>query len=139
MAAALADLPRLQSGKVREIYEMGPAHPEWLLLVASDRVSTYDAVHPTPIPGKGAVLTGLSAFWFQRTRDIVDNHVVSISDGVPEEARGRAMLVRRERMLPVECVVRGYLSGSGWRDYQATGAISEIELPAGLRESDRLP
>jgi phosphoribosylaminoimidazole-succinocarboxamide synthase len=102
-------------------------------------VSTYDIVHPTPIPGKGEILTGLSAFWFQRTADIVANHVISVADGVPDEARGRAMVVRRLRMLPVECVVRGHLSGSGWRDYAATGRVSGIELPVGLRESERLP
>jgi phosphoribosylaminoimidazole-succinocarboxamide synthase len=133
--SALSDLPLLASGKVREIYDLG----EELLIVASDRISTYDVVHPTPIPDKGAVLTGLSAFWFDRTTDIVANHVVSVTDGVPEEARGRGMVVRKLTMLPVECVVRGYITGSGWKDYQATGAVSGIELPAGLRESDRLP
>jgi phosphoribosylaminoimidazole-succinocarboxamide synthase len=133
--SALSDLPLHASGKVREIYDLG----DELLIVASDRISTYDVVHPTPIPDKGAVLTGLSAFWFDRTRDIVANHVVSVSDGVPEEARGRGMVVRKLRMLPVECVVRGYITGSGWKDYQATGAVSGIELPTGLRESDRLP
>jgi phosphoribosylaminoimidazole-succinocarboxamide synthase len=139
VAAALDDLTLLESGKVREIYDLAPAHPARLLLVASDRVSTYDAVHPTPIPGKGDVLTGLSAFWFERTSSIVPNHVISVADEVPAEARGRAMVVRRLRMLPVECVVRGYLSGSGWKDYVASGRVSGIELPAGLRESDRLP
>jgi phosphoribosylaminoimidazole-succinocarboxamide synthase len=124
------------SGKVREIYE---APDDTLLLVASDRISTYDVVHPTPIPDKGKVLTGLSTFWFERTQEIVRNHLISVSDGIPEEARGRAMLVRRLEMLPVECVVRGYLSGSGWKDYQVTGAVSGIELPPGLRESDQLP
>jgi phosphoribosylaminoimidazole-succinocarboxamide synthase len=133
--SALSDLPLLASGKVREIYDMG----DELLIVASDRISTYDVVHPTPIPDKGAVLTGLSAFWFDRTTDIVTNHVVSVTDAVPEEARGRGMVVRKLTMLPVECVVRGYITGSGWKDYQATGAVSGIELPAGLRESDRLP
>ncbi len=133
--SALSDLPLLASGKVREIYDLG----DELLIVASDRISTYDVVHPTPIPDKGAVLTGLSTFWFERTKDIVANHVVSVSDGVPAEARGRGMVVRRLKMLPVECVVRGYITGSGWKDYQATGAVSGIELPAGLRESDRLP
>jgi phosphoribosylaminoimidazole-succinocarboxamide synthase len=133
--SALSDLPLLASGKVREIYDLG----DELLIVASDRISTYDVVHPTPIPQKGPVLTGLSAFWFDRTRDIVANHVVSVTDGVPEEARGRGMVVRKLTMLPVECVVRGYITGSGWKDYQATGAVSGIELPSGLRESDRLP
>jgi phosphoribosylaminoimidazole-succinocarboxamide synthase len=134
---ALKDLPKLASGKVREIYE-GPEGGT-LLLVASDRISTYDVVHPTPIPDKGAVLTGLSAFWFQNTGHIVANHLISVTDGVPAEARGRGMLVRRLEMLPVECVVRGYITGSGWKDYQATGGVSGIELPPGLRESDRLP
>jgi phosphoribosylaminoimidazole-succinocarboxamide synthase len=133
--SALSDLPLLASGKVREIYDLG----DELLIVASDRISTYDVVHPTPIPQKGAVLTGLSAFWFDRTRDIVANHVVSVTDRVPGEARGRGMVVRKLTMLPVECVVRGYITGSGWKDYQATGAVSGIELPSGLRESDRLP
>jgi phosphoribosylaminoimidazole-succinocarboxamide synthase len=133
---ALSDLPRIASGKVREIYE---APGGTLLLVASDRISTYDVVHPTPIPDKGRVLTGLSTFWFERTGGIVNNHLVSVTDGVPEEARGRAMLVRRLEMLSVECVVRGYITGSGWKDYQRTGAVSGIELPDGLRESDQLP
>jgi phosphoribosylaminoimidazole-succinocarboxamide synthase len=134
--SALADLPKIASGKVREIYQ---ADPETLLLVASDRISTYDVVHPTPIPDKGKVLTGLSTFWFERTADIVPNHLVSVTDGVPEEARGRAMAVRRLEMLSVECVVRGYITGSGWKDYQRTNAVCGIELPTGLRESDRLP
>jgi phosphoribosylaminoimidazole-succinocarboxamide synthase len=133
---ALSDLPKIASGKVREIYE---APDRTLLLVASDRISTYDVVHPTPIPDKGKVLTGLSTFWFERTKEIVPNHLISVTDGVPDEVRGRAMLVRRLEMLPVECVVRGYLSGSGWKDYQRTGAVSGIELPPGLRESDQLP
>jgi phosphoribosylaminoimidazole-succinocarboxamide synthase len=135
VAAALDDLTLLDSGKVREIYDLDGR----LLLVTSDRISTYDVVHPTPIPGKGAVLTGLSAFWFQRTRELVANHFVSVTDEVPSQARGRGMVVKRLAMLPVECVVRGYLSGSGWKDYEATGTVSGIELPAGLRESDRLP
>jgi phosphoribosylaminoimidazole-succinocarboxamide synthase len=132
---SLADLPLRASGKVREIYDVG----DELLIVASDRISTYDVVHPTPIPDKGAVLTGLSTFWFERTSEIVPNHVISVTDGVPDEVRGRGMVVRRLEMLSVECVVRGYITGSGWKDYQRTGAVSGIELPAGLRESDRLP
>ncbi len=110
-----------------------------LLMVASDRISTYDVVHPTPIPDKGKVLTGLSVFWFAKTSHIVPNHLISAVDGVPEEVLGRALLVRRLEMLPVECVVRGYITGSGWTDYQATGAVSGIALPAGLRESEQLP
>jgi phosphoribosylaminoimidazole-succinocarboxamide synthase len=133
--AALSDLSLLASGKIREIYDLG----DELLIVASDRISTYDVVHPTPIPDKGSVLTGLSDFWFQRTADIIPNHVISVTDGVPAEARARGMVVRKLKMLSVECVVRGYITGSGWKDYQATGAVSGIELPAGLKESDRLP
>src|ERR1700731_4604189 len=117
----------------------GQLEAESLLMVASDRISTYDAVHPTPIPDKGKVLTGLSVFWFERTAEIVANHMISTVDGVPDEVRGRALVVKRLEMLPVECVVRGYITGSGWKDYQATGAVSGIELPPGLRESDRLP
>src|SRR5262245_48229204 len=140
----LADLSLIASGKVREMYGLrGPddapdADPR-LLMVASDRISTYDAVHPTPIPDKGRVLTGLSAFWFEHTKHIVANHLISAREGVPVEARGRAMVVRRLEMLPVECVVRGYITGSGWKDYQAGGSVSGIELPPGLRESERLP
>src|SRR3954466_1288046 len=106
---------------------------------ASARISTYDVVHPTPIPDKGKVLTGLSVLWFDLTKDIVPNHLVSVTDGVPDEFRGRGMRVKRLQMLPVECVVRGYITGSGWKDYQATGKVSGIELPAGLQESERLP
>ena len=133
--AALSDLNLIASGKVREIYDLG----DELLMVASDRISTYDAIHPNTIPDKGAVLTGISMFWFEQTTAIVPNHVVSVTDGVPLEARGRGMVVRKLKMLPVECIVRGYITGSGWKDYQATGAVSGVRLPAGLRESDRLP
>jgi phosphoribosylaminoimidazole-succinocarboxamide synthase len=132
---ALEDHRLLASGKVREIYESGD---DRLLLVASDRISTYDVVHPTPIPGKGQVLTGLSVFWFERTKDIVANHLVSYTD-VPDEVRGRALLVEKLEMFPVECVVRGYITGSGWKDYQRTGAVCGIDLPQGLRESEQLP
>jgi phosphoribosylaminoimidazole-succinocarboxamide synthase len=135
VSAAIADLPLVASGKVREIYDLG----DRLLMVASDRISTYDVVHPNPIPDKGKVLTGLSAFWFAKTGHIVSNHYVSATESVPEEVRGRAMVVRKLEMLPVECVVRGYITGSGWKDYQATGSVSGIELPPGLRESDKLP
>jgi phosphoribosylaminoimidazole-succinocarboxamide synthase len=134
-AATLEGHQLLASGKVREIYDEG----DRLLMVASDRISTYDVIHPTPIPRKGAVLTGISAFWFDRTGHIVPNHVVSYTDGVPEQVRGRAMLVDRLEMFPVECVVRGYITGSGWKDYQRSGAVCGIELPGGLQESDRLP
>src|SRR3954464_3239279 len=125
----------LARGKVRELYESG----DDLLMVASDRISTYDVVHPTPIPDKGKVLTGLSVLWFELTKDIVPNHLVSVTDGVPDEFRGRGMRVKRLRMLPVECVVRGYITGSGWKDYQANGSVSGIELPAGLQEAQRPP
>jgi phosphoribosylaminoimidazole-succinocarboxamide synthase len=134
-AAAVADLPLLARGKVREMYDLG----DRLLMVASDRISTYDVVHPNLIPDKGKVLTGISAFWFARTGHIVPNHMVSATDDVPEEVRGRALAVRKLQMLPVECVVRGYITGSGWTDYQATGSVSGIELPPGLRESEKLP
>jgi phosphoribosylaminoimidazole-succinocarboxamide synthase len=134
-AAALLGLEPFSQGKVRDIYAVDHHR---LLLVASDRISTYDVVHPTPIPDKGKVLTGLSAFWFERTRHIVPNHLVSYAD-VPDEARGRSMLVERLEMAPVECVVRGYITGSGWKDYQASGAVCGIELPAGLEESEQLP
>jgi phosphoribosylaminoimidazole-succinocarboxamide synthase len=134
-AAALQGLDPISQGKVRDIYAVGE---DRLLLVTSDRISTYDVVHPTPIPDKGKVLTGLSAFWFDKTQDIVPNHLVSYTD-VPEEARARSMLVERLEMAPVECVVRGYITGSGWKDYQASGAVCGIELPEGLRESEQLP
>ena len=136
--SALADLPLLASGKVREMYDLPGG--DTLLLVASDRISTYDVVHPTPIPDKGKVLTGMSVFWFQeRIAKIVPHHLITATDGLPAEARGRGMIVKKLEMLPVECVVRGYLSGSGWKDYQRTGAVSGIVLPDGLLESDRLP
>ena len=139
----LADLPLIASGKVREMYDLGDAgnssRAPSLLMVASDRISTYDVVHPTPIPDKGKVLTGLSVFWFEMTGHIVANHLISATEGVPEEARGRALVCRRLKMLPVECVVRGYITGSGWKDYQASGKVSGIDLPTGLRESERLP
>jgi phosphoribosylaminoimidazole-succinocarboxamide synthase len=131
----LVDLPLIAKGKVREMYALD----ERLLMVASDRISTYDAVHPTPIPDKGKVLTGLSVFWFGKTRHILANHLISATEGVPAEVHGRALVVRKLRMLPVECVVRGHLTGSGWKDYQATGKVSGIELPAGLQESELLP
>jgi phosphoribosylaminoimidazole-succinocarboxamide synthase len=117
------------------MYDLG----DRLLMVASDRISTYDVVHPTPIPDKGKVLTALSVFWFDRTGQIVPNHFLSAVDGVPEDVRGRALAVKKLDMLPVECVVRGYITGSGWKDYQATGRVSGIELPPGLQESERLP
>jgi phosphoribosylaminoimidazole-succinocarboxamide synthase len=134
MSYSLDDLRLHSSGKVRDIYEID----DDLLLVASDRISIYDVILPNRIPDKGRVLTGMSVFWFGRTREIVPNHLIS-ADDVPDEVAGRALRVRRLRMYPVECVVRGYLSGSGWREYQETGAVCGVGLPAGLRESDRLP
>src|SRR6202035_3074104 len=116
---AIADLPLIASGKVREMYDLA----DRILMVASDRISTYDVIHPTPIPDKGKVLTGLSVFWFELTRGIVPNHLVSATEAVPGEVRGRALAVEKLDMLPLECVVRGYLSGSGWKDYQATGGV----------------
>ena len=130
-----AALTHLTSGKVRDIYAVGE---DRLLLVASDRISTYDVVHPTPIPDKGKVLTGLTAFWLDRLGDVCANHLVSYTE-VPPDFAGRAMLVERLEMVPVECVVRGYITGSGWKDYQATGAVCGIDLPGGLSESEQLP
>ena len=118
------------SGKVRELYEL---EDDRLLLVASDRISVFDVVLPTEIPDKGRVLTGLSGFWFARTKQIVPNHLLALSDD------GRSTECRRLEMLPIECVVRGYITGSGWKDYRATGEVCGHRLPEGLRESDRLP
>jgi phosphoribosylaminoimidazole-succinocarboxamide synthase len=120
----------IASGKVREIFELDDKR---LLLVASDRISTFDVVLPTEIPDKGRVLTGLSAFWFARTREIVPNHLLAV------RGDGRSTEARRLSMLPIECVVRGYLAGSGWKDYRASGSVCGHRLPPGLRESDRLP
>jgi phosphoribosylaminoimidazole-succinocarboxamide synthase len=131
----VSDLPLLSSGKVRDMYAFG----DNILMVASDRISTYDVVHPTPIPDKGKVLTGISVHWFRLTDQIVPNHLLAAAVPVPTPLRGRGLIVKSLEMLPVECVVRGYLAGSGWKDYQATGAVSGVELPTGLRESDRLP
>jgi phosphoribosylaminoimidazole-succinocarboxamide synthase len=128
-------------GKVRDIYDLG----EELLIVATDRLSAFDVILPTPIPDKGRVLTQLSLFWFELLRDVIPNHVLNATEFPPpfdahrEELAGRSMLVRKTEPLPIECIVRGYVSGSGWKDYQATGKICGIALPAGLRESDRLP
>ncbi len=126
----MSDVVHLGSGKVRELYALDD---ERLLLVASDRISTFDVVLPTEIPDKGRVLTGLSAFWFARTRGICANHLLALR---PD---GRSTECRRLEMLPIECVVRGYLSGSGWKDYGKTGEVCGHRLPTGLRESDRLP
>src|SRR3954470_1979858 len=134
-AATLDGLSLVASGKVREIYDAGP---DRLLMVASDRISKYDVVPPNPIPDKGKVLAGLSVFWFDKTADICPNHLVSFTD-VPNEVRGRGLLVERLEMIPIECVARGYITGSGWKDYKATGSVCGIELPSGLVESQQLP
>jgi phosphoribosylaminoimidazole-succinocarboxamide synthase len=138
------DFPGLKlraRGKVRDIYELG----DQLVIVATDRLSAFDVVLPTPIPDKGRVLTKLSLFWFEKLASLVPNHVISATNFTgalapyADSLKGRAMLVRRTEPVPIECVVRGYVSGSGWKDFQKTGSICGISLPAGLRESDRLP
>ena len=140
------DFPGLKlmaRGKVRDIYDLG----DTLLLVTSDRISAFDVIMNEPIPHKGFVLTQISAFWFRQMEDIVKNHIISIDvadypaacQPYAEVLKGRSMLVKKAKPLPVECIVRGYVSGSGWKDYKSTGAISGIKLPAGLKESDRLP
>jgi phosphoribosylaminoimidazole-succinocarboxamide synthase len=138
------DFPGLKlraRGKVRDIYELG----DQLVIVATDRLSAFDVVLPTPIPDKGRVLTQLSLFWFEKLASLVPNHVISATNFTgalapyADSLKGRAMLVRRTEPVPIECVVRGYVSGSGWKDFQKTGSICGISLPAGLRESDRLP
>jgi phosphoribosylaminoimidazole-succinocarboxamide synthase len=137
-------LPLVARGKVRELYAVGDDH---LLLVASDRLSAYDVVLPTPVPDKGAVLTALSLWWFQQLADVVPHHLVSarVADypaplqPFADDLRGRSMLVRRLSMVPVECVARGYLTGSGLGDYRATGAVCGVPLPAGLEDGSRLP
>jgi phosphoribosylaminoimidazole-succinocarboxamide synthase len=138
------DLPLVARGKVRDLFDAStPAAPDRLLLVASDRISAYDHVLPTPIPDKGRVLTQLSVWWFDQLGDVLSSfgashHLIS-ADDVPAEAAGRGMLVRRLEMLPVECVARGYLSGSGTVEYSRTGSIRDVALPAGLVEGSRLP
>lgn len=139
----LANRPPDRQGKVRDLYEVG----ESLLIIATDRISAFDYVLASGIPDKGKVLTQMSAFWFDRTRRIVDHHVLSTDPAAypaairaeAERFRGRSMLVRRTEPLTIECVARGYLSGSAWKDYLATGVVCGTRLPAGLRESDRLP
>jgi len=143
LQTTLADRRPNRQGKVRDIYDFG----DRLLIVASDRISAFDYVLGSGIPDKGKVLTQISSFWFEKTRDIVRNHVVSVDPAeYPKEVRpfadllrGRSMLVTRTEPLPIECVARGYLSGSGWKDYLSSGAVCGIALPEGLRESDRLP
>ena len=126
----MSEATHVGSGKVRELYELDD---ERLLLVASDRISTFDVVLPTEIPDKGRVLTGLSGYWFARTQNVVANHLLALRDD------GRSTECKRLEMLPIECVVRGYLSGSGWKDYKATGAVCGHQLPEGLVESQQLP
>ncbi len=141
--SAVPDLPLIGRGKVRDIYAVGDDH---LLIVTTDRLSAYDVVMPDPVPGKGRVLTSLSLFWFRMMSDLIDNQLTDVTidevvadADVRETLRGRALVVKRLRPLPIEAVVRGYLIGSGWRDYEATGATSGIELPAGLEQAARLP
>ena len=139
----LRSLPLLARGKVRDVYSVGEDH---LLIVTTDRLSAFDVVLPDPIPGKGAVLTAVSAFWFERTRSLVPNHLadVALESVLPdaderELVEGRAVVVRKMKALPVEAIVRGYLIGSGWKDYQAGGAVCGIRLPDGLQLADQLP
>jgi phosphoribosylaminoimidazole-succinocarboxamide synthase len=136
-----AGLTPAARGKVRDIYDLG----DKLLIVATDRLSAFDVILPTPIPDKGRVLTQLSLFWFNLLRDVIPNHVLNATDfpapfdKFKDELAGRSMVVRKTQPLPIECVVRGYVSGSGWKDYRTTGKICGIPLPTGLSESDRLP
>lgn len=136
-----AGITPIARGKVRDIYDLG----DQLLIVATDRLSAFDVVMPTPIPDKGRILTQVSLFWFDLLKNVVPNHILSATDFSPpfdeyrEVLTGRSMIVKKTNPLPIECVVRGYLSGSAWKDYRATGGISGIRLPAGLRESDKLP
>ena len=141
--STIKSLPLLARGKVRDIYGVGDEH---LLIVTTDRLSAFDVVLPDPIPGKGAVLTAVSNFWFARTADLVPNHLADmpLEEVLPDpaeraEVEGRAVVVRKLRALPVEAIVRGYLIGSGWKDYQASGAVCGIALPPGLQLADRLP
>ena len=135
--AGAGGLAHVASGKVRELYAVDDGH---LLIVASDRISAYDVVLDTPVPDKGRVLTALSAWWFERLADLVAHHLVALDDPrIPSEVRGRAMLVRRLEMLPVECVARGYLTGSGLTEYAATGAVCGVPLQTGLVDGSRLP
>jgi phosphoribosylaminoimidazole-succinocarboxamide synthase len=143
LESQLRSLKRIHQGKVRDIYEVDDRH---MLIVTTDRLSAFDVVMPDPIPGKGSILTRISRFWFDKTRHIVPNHMTDLplERAVPDDQEraalaDRSMVVRRLRALPIEAVVRGYLIGSGWRDYQQTGLVCGIELPPGLRQADRLP
>jgi phosphoribosylaminoimidazole-succinocarboxamide synthase len=143
ISTSMPSLSLIGRGKVRDIYALDSQ----LLIVATDRISAFDVIMPNPIPGKGRILTRMSAFWFRKMEDIIGNHIISINpDDYPEACRpyrdiltGRSMLVKKAQPLPVECIVRGYLSGSGWNDYLNDGAVSGIRLPAGLKESSRMP
>lgn len=138
----IVNLPHVHAGKVRDVYDAGDGR---LLLVTSDRISAFDVVMAEPIPDKGRVLTAMSAFWFETLADVAPSHLVSTElDDLPEEARrpelaGRVMLCRRAEMLPIECIVRGYLSGSAWKEYRTSGTMHGTPLPAGLREAEQLP
>jgi len=141
--STLKSLPLLVRGKVRDVYGVGDDH---LLIVTTDRLSAFDVILPEPIPGKGAVLTAVSNFWFERTRSIVPNHIaeLSLDEVLPDaderaQVEGRAIVVKKLRALPVEAIVRGYLIGSGWKDYQQTGQVCGISLPSGLQLADKLP
>ena len=136
-----AGISPMARGKVRDIYDLG----DKLLIVATDRLSAFDVVMPTPIPDKGRVLTQLSLFWFNLLKGVIPNHVLSATqfpapfDRYAEDLAGRSMVVRKTQPLPIECVARGYISGSGWKEYKATGKVCGIALPTGLKESDKLP
>jgi phosphoribosylaminoimidazole-succinocarboxamide synthase len=141
--STLKSLPLLARGKVRDVYGVGD---DYLLMVATDRLSAFDVVLPDPIPGKGVVLTAVSDFWFRRTQDIIPNHLtdLTLADVLPDEreraeVEGRAIVAKKLRALPVEAIVRGYLIGSGWKDYQQTGKVCGIQLAAGLQMADKLP
>ncbi|HTO47758.1 MAG TPA: phosphoribosylaminoimidazolesuccinocarboxamide synthase [Burkholderiales bacterium] len=140
--SSIKSLPFLHRGKVRDLYAVGD---DKLLVIQSDRLSAFDVVLPTPVPGKGRVLTALSYFWFEKLADVIPNHLTGIdpesvvAPGERDQVTGRAMVVRRFKPLPIEAIARGYIIGSGWKDYQRTGAICGIKLPAGLREAEQLP
>src|SRR3954447_8533088 len=144
LQTSFSDLELFRRGKVRDVYTVDDDH---LLFVASDRISAFDCILPTPIPRKGEVLTAISEFWFERLSGIIDNHLVTANiDDMPavvkghrDVLKGRSMLVSKTEVIPVECVVRGYVAGSGWKDYQATGEICGHKLSSGLRLSDKLP
>lgn len=143
MKTELPGIRRIGAGKVRDIYDLDP----YLLIVTTDRISAFDVVMPNPIPGKGRILTAMSVFWFKMMEDIVENHLVATETAALPPVcapfasllEGRVMLVKKAKPLPVECIVRGYLSGSGWKDYLRTGSVSGVRLPAGLKESAKLP